>query len=225
MTSRPGLVLVGRLQHCEPEWKALESKQQFLEDCQSDAFNRFVGLYGTNSIAEAGNLDQSLACAQCGIRISNTPVVANTTVAVAMLLISGSLRHAMISLEAVLGIVGMGGIGQALARRARAFGMKIMYHNRSRLSEKGEAIQYYQLEPALTATKHHLISKPEIQQTKDGAITSNTARGPLLDEEALIMLLPHLGPTTVETQREMELLAIRNLESALDRGELLSPIS
>lgn len=39
-----------------------------------------------------------------------------------------------------------------------------------------------------------------------------------------VMLLPHIGTTTIETKREMELLALRNLEHALDNGELLTPI-
>ncbi|XHG04489.1 hypothetical protein AWENTII_007757 [Aspergillus wentii] len=91
---------------------------------------------------------------------------------------------------------------------------------------------------------------------KDGVVVINTARGSLLDEEALvkalqtgkvssagldvygneprvhpellndkrIMILPHIGTTTVETKRNMELLAIQNLENALDREELLTPI-
>ncbi|KAL4783637.1 D-isomer specific 2-hydroxyacid dehydrogenase [Aspergillus varians] len=323
MSSRPGLLLIGRLQHCQPEWKALESKynlfrfqgdrQALLKDCESGSFDGVVGLYRTNLTPEIGNFDQTLvsklpstlkyighngagydnidvqACAERGIRISNTPkVVANATADVAMFLLLGTLRQAMIPLEAVrndewkgdtplgrdpegkiLGIVGMGGIGQALARRARAFGMEIIYYNRSRLSEKEEGDARYvtfdkllqesdiiSLNLPFTAATRHLISSPEIQKMKNGAIIINTARGPLLDEEALVeglrtgklasagldvfenepkihpelvsnkkvMLLPHLGTTTVETKRQMELLVIRNLENALDRGELLTPI-
>ncbi|KAL2834479.1 glyoxylate/hydroxypyruvate reductase [Aspergillus cavernicola] len=267
---RPGLLLVGQLQHCQPEWNALKSKynllqfqgdrQQFLKNCESGAFDKVLGLYRTNSIAETGNFDSPLvsmlpctlkyighngagydnidvqACTERGIQISNTPgVIANATADVAMFLTLGALRYAMIPLEALLGIVGMGGIGQALARRARAFGMKIIYHNRTRLSEKDEGDATYM---------------------KDGVIIINTARGPPLDEEALVkglhtgkvgsagldvyenepkihselisnkkvMLLPHLGTTTVETKRKMELLAIRNLERAIDTGELLTLI-
>ncbi|KAL5336195.1 D-isomer specific 2-hydroxyacid dehydrogenase [Aspergillus crustosus] len=324
MSSKPGLLLIGRLQYCQPEWNALGStynllqfqgdREQFLKDCESGAFNGIKGLYRTNSIAETGNFDQALVsklpdtlkyighngagydnidvkvCAARGIRISNTPkVVANATADVAMFLILGALRHAMIPLESVrnnewkgktpidrdpedkvLGILGMGGIGQALARRARAFDMKIIYYNRTRLSEQEEGDATHvtfdellqqsdilSLNLPLTTATHHLISEQEIQKMKDGVIIINTARGPLLDEDALVkglqsgkvgsagldvyenepkihpelvnnkkvMLLPHLGTTTLETKRKMELLTIRNLESALDKGELLTPIA
>ncbi|KAL4797024.1 glyoxylate/hydroxypyruvate reductase [Aspergillus venezuelensis] len=281
MSSKPGLLLIGRLQHCQPEWDALGTKynllqfqgdrQQFMEDCQSGTFDglpKTLKYLGHNG-AGYDNIDVQ-ACAARGIRISNTPkIVANATADVAMFLILGTLRYAVIPLEANLGIVGMGGIGQALARRARAFGMNIIYCNRSRLPEAEEGDAKYvtmdellqqsdivSLNLPLTAATQHLISEAEINKMKDGAIIIYTARGPFLDEEALVkglesgklssagldvyehepkihpglvknkkvMLLPHLGTTTVEIKREMELLAIRNLESALDKGELLTPV-
>ncbi|KAL4997703.1 D-isomer specific 2-hydroxyacid dehydrogenase [Aspergillus recurvatus] len=76
--------------------------------------------------------------------------------------------------------------------------MTIIYHNRSRLPEREESDARYvtidellrqsdgiSLNLPLTAATHHLISEPEIQKMKDEAIIINTARGPLLDEEAL----------------------------------------
>lgn len=103
-----------------------------------------------------------------------------------------------------LGIFGMGRIGQAVARRAVASGMKIIYHNRKRASEaieqKYEA-SYVDFEtllkesdflslnaPATVETKH-VIGESELKKMKKTAILINTARGSLVDEQALIKAL------------------------------------
>jgi len=105
-----------------------------------------------------------------------------------------------------LGIIGMGRIGQALARRALASGMKIVYNNRNRLSPELE--QLYQAEQLelnnllevsdvvslhtpLTRETFHLIGRNGLQKMKTTAILINTARGPVVDEEALIEALRH----------------------------------
>jgi len=105
-----------------------------------------------------------------------------------------------------LGIVGMGRIGQALARRALASGMKIVYTNRNRLSPDLE--QLYQakylsldgllktsdvvsLHTPLTRETFHLIGRISFQKMKESAILINTARGPVVDEVALIDALQH----------------------------------
>ena len=105
-----------------------------------------------------------------------------------------------------LGIVGMGRIGQALARRALASGMKIVYTNRNRLSPDLE--QLYQakylsldgllktsdvvsLQTPLTRETFHLIGRISFQKMKESAILINTARGPVVDEVALIDALQH----------------------------------
>jgi glyoxylate reductase len=145
----------------------------------------------------------------------------------------------------VLGILGMGGIGAAVAKRAKAFGMQIQYHNRRRLSadeEKGakyvsfdellKTSDVLSLNLALNASTRHIIAKPQFDMMKDGIVIVNTARGPLMDEAALVdalksrkvwtagldvfeeepeihpelldnenvVLLPHLGTATFETQ-------------------------
>lgn len=105
----------------------------------------------------------------------------------------------------VLGIVGMGRIGQAVAHRARAFGLEIAYHNRKRLPEAVERIFGARYVPDLDAllaeadilTLHcpaskdtqHLLDARRIGLMKDGACLINTARGDLVDQEAMIAAL------------------------------------
>lgn len=108
----------------------------------------------------------------------------------------------------VLGIVGAGGIGRALAKKANsAFGMKIIYHNRRRLHSEMEAAMCPFGEPAeyvstldelcstsdvisihcpLNPETKGLIGQAQFQKMKSSAVLINTARGPIIDEEALI---------------------------------------
>lgn len=105
----------------------------------------------------------------------------------------------------VLGIVGMGRIGQAVAHRARAFGMKVLYHNRHRLPEAVENMLGAEYAPSLdvllagsdivtlhcpsTAGTHHLIDAAAIAAMQPGSVIVNTARGELIDYEAMIAAL------------------------------------
>ena len=100
-----------------------------------------------------------------------------------------------------LGIVGMGRIGQALARRAKAFGMQVHYHNRkpvpAMIAEELGATWWDDLDQMLArmdlislncpATKetHHLLSAERLARLQPHAILINTARGELIDEAAL----------------------------------------
>ncbi|KAI0872286.1 putative NAD-dependent D-isomer specific 2-hydroxyacid dehydrogenase [Hypoxylon argillaceum] len=230
------------------------------------------------------------ACSQRGIAVANTPgAVDGATADVGIFLMLGALRMAHFSITAlragawqgdtprghdpagkVLGILGMGGIGRAMAHRARAFGMRIIYHNRTRLAPHLESSASYvsfdallaqsdvlSLNLALTASTRHIIGAPELARAKPGVVLVNTARGALVDEGALAaalasgrvgavgldvyeeeprvhpglvadpraFLLPHVGTYTVETQRAMELLVIRNLEVAVDEGAMLTLVA
>ena len=105
----------------------------------------------------------------------------------------------------VLGIVGMGRIGQAVAHRARAFGLEIAYHNRKRLPEALERMVHARYVPDLdaliaeadiltlhspaTADTHHMIDTRRLGLMKEGSCLINTARGELVDQEALIAAL------------------------------------
>ena len=103
-----------------------------------------------------------------------------------------------------LGIIGMGRIGRALARRAVASGMQIIYHNRQRLSEDIEqtyGARYVDFQTLLqdsdfvslnlpyTPEVHHLIGKPELGMMKRSAYLINTARGAHVHEQALVEAL------------------------------------
>ncbi len=98
-----------------------------------------------------------------------------------------------------LGIVGMGRIGQAVARRGRGFGMEILYHNRSRKEDAEEELdaRYVELDELLatadfvsvhtplTDETRHLIGPGELDKMKSTAVLVNTSRGPVVDEGAL----------------------------------------
>lgn len=103
-----------------------------------------------------------------------------------------------------LGIVGMGRIGQALAKRAKACGMEVLYYKRRQLDNEAETrigAEYVSFEELLersdfvsinapyTKETYHLIGEKELQKMKSTAILINTARGPLVDEHALIKAL------------------------------------
>lgn len=100
---------------------------------------------------------------------------------------------------ATLGIIGFGRIGKALARRALGFSMKVLYNDpkRDEQAEKDLGVEYCDLDTLLqesdfislhtyyTAELHHLINHQRFAQMKDGSIFINTARGGLVDHQAL----------------------------------------
>lgn len=103
-----------------------------------------------------------------------------------------------------LGILGMGRIGKALARRANACDMDVIYHNRNRMSPEDEArydavyvskeellerSDFVSLNVPYSKETFHLIGESELKQMKSSAILINTGRGPLVDEKALIYAL------------------------------------
>lgn len=103
-----------------------------------------------------------------------------------------------------LGIVGMGGIGEAVARRAKGFGMAVLYHNRRRrpeaeaetgaeycetLEDLLERADIVSLHCPLTDDTRHLIDAAALSRMKPGAVLINAARGPIVDERALVRAL------------------------------------
>ncbi|WP_423410333.1 2-hydroxyacid dehydrogenase [Heyndrickxia sp. MSNUG] len=101
--------------------------------------------------------------------------------------------------NATIGIIGLGRIGEALVKRAKGFDMEVLYFNRKRKTEleRELGIQYAELKDLLKRSDyvclllpysnevHHLIGKEELKQMKKEAILINTARGGLVDEDAL----------------------------------------
>ncbi|KAK5134202.1 hypothetical protein LTR08_006862 [Meristemomyces frigidus] len=245
--------------------------------------------YITHNGAGYDNIDVP-ACTARSIDVSSTPIAVNDATAdVAIFLMLGALRRVTIPFQGlrkgewrggafklghdpkkkVLGVLGMGGIGQAVAHRAKAFGMHIQYHNRSRLPPSEEQGATYvsfdallktsdvlSCNLALNAATRHIISTPQFELMKDGVVIVNTARGPIIDEAALVaalssgkvfsagldvfeqepeihpgllgnenvVLLPHIGTATWETQRDMELLVLENLTSAIEGRGLVTQV-
>ena len=171
-----------------------------------------------------GNIDIE-AAKKKNIVVTNTPdVLTEATAEIAILILLGAARRAREGARwaekknwkwsadflmgkqltgARLGILGMGRIGRAVAEKARAFGMKIHYYNRSRLNKNLEkdATYHKSLESLLSvsdffsincpATKEtkHIINKNTIKYFPDGAVVSNSARGDMIDDEAMVEAL------------------------------------
>ena len=167
------------------------------------------------------------AATRRGIPVSNTPgVLTETTADLAFALILATARRVVAGDQRVrqgkfqywapllflgeevngktLGIIGMGRIGKAVARRAAGFGMKLLYHSRTPLSpleeqELGASLQpletllreadFVTLHVPLTPHTRHLIGSRELELMKDSAFLINTARGPVVDEAALVAAL------------------------------------
>ena len=117
--------------------------------------------------------------------------------------------------EMTLGIIGVGAIGKALARRARAFGMTILGNDIVEidhvfLAETGVRMtnlevllsnsDFISINCDLNPTSHHLINAQTLASAKPGAVLINTARGPIVDEPAIIEALQtgHLGGAALD---------------------------
>jgi len=163
------------------------------------------------------------AAKQRGIIVTNTPdVLSDATAEIAMLLMLGAARRAHEGAELIraatwrewsptyqlgiqitgkrLGIIGMGRVGQVVAKRARGFDMEIHYHNRHRLEPGQEmgAVFHESVEDLLaqcdvvsihcpaTPDTRHLLNAQRIALLPAHAIVVNTARGAVVDDDALI---------------------------------------
>ncbi|HZA82666.1 MAG TPA: D-glycerate dehydrogenase [Actinomycetes bacterium] len=103
-----------------------------------------------------------------------------------------------------LGVVGLGRIGRAVARRAAGFGMPVLYHAGHRMAPDREAAlgvawleldellaeaDFVTIHTGLTPATRHLIGEPQLRRMKPSAVLVNTARGPIVDEAALARAL------------------------------------
>jgi glyoxylate reductase len=151
-----------------------------------------------------------------------------------------------------LGIVGMGRIGQALARRAKAFGLSIHYHNRRRVpartEEELEATYWESLDQMLarmdivsvncphTPATYHLLSARRLKLLKKGALVVNTARGEIIDENALARMIeagdlagagldvfehePAVNPRLVKLAKQGKVVLLPHMGSATHEGRV-----
>ena len=119
--------------------------------------------------------------------------------------VKGIMKHLGTSLVGKrLGILGLGRIGRAVAKRAMAFGMNVVYYNRHRLATEEEnalGVVYVTLDELftgsdvlslnapLTPETYHIVDARRLQMMKPTAYLINTARGPLVDEYALVEAL------------------------------------
>lgn len=169
------------------------------------------------------NIDVA-ACKARGVTVTNTPgVLTDATADIALALILMVTRrlaegervirsktpwqwgmHYMLGTgvtNRVLGVVGMGAIGIATARRAKACGMSVIYYSRSEIDSKIASelgAKKVSLDELLSESDvvsihcpsnestHHLIGAPQFKKMKSTAFLVNTARGPIVDEQALV---------------------------------------
>jgi glyoxylate reductase len=153
------------------------------------------------------------ACRERGVAVTNTPGVLDAAVAdLTLALILACRRHLVASdrfvregrwrrgwarpellgrdlAGATLGVVGFGRIGQQVATRAQAFGMGIVFHRRTGglpLDELLRTADVVSLHVPLTPETHGLVSRGRLALLQDGATLVNTARGAIVDENALV---------------------------------------
>ncbi|PKK20523.1 putative 2-ketogluconate reductase, transcript variant X2, partial [Columba livia] len=161
-----------------------------------------------------------------GVKVTNTPhAVADSTADIGMALMLASARRLVEGCQiavspdtkyfavnwlgvevtkATLGIIGMGNIGYKVAQRAKAFDMRILYHNRNRRKEEEEAVgahycekmedllqqsDFVMLVVNLTPETHKLIGKKELGLMKPTATLINISRGAIVDQDALVEAL------------------------------------
>ncbi len=169
------------------------------------------------------------ACTARGIQVTNTPgVLDDSTADLAFALMLATARR-VTEVEAyirkgewtgwklkqwlgvdvhhaTLGIIGMGRIGQAIAKRAAGFDMKVIYHNRTRVAPEIEAranaayvsmdallaqADFVVLQMPYSPETHHLIGAAQLKKMKPSAILINSTRGGVVDDAALIDALKH----------------------------------
>jgi glyoxylate reductase len=200
---------------------------QLTDKLPSDVIEQLEGVRVIANVAVGYDNIDVAAATRKGIVVTNTPdVLTETTADFAWALLMAAARrvveaHAfvhsgewkqwtidLIAGEDVygrtLGIFGMGRIGQAVARRASGFGMRLLYHDARRAGEDVERrlglefvdkdrllreSDFVSLHVPLLASTRHLIGEAELELMKRTAILVNTARGPVVDEAALVRAL------------------------------------
>ena len=226
------------------------------DNISADMMDAAPGLKVIANYAVGFNNIDVAAATQRQIAVTNTPGVLTETTAFALLM--SAARRIVESdkftragkfegwapllflgqdiYQKTLGIVGFGRIGQAMARRASGFDMKVLYysaHRRPQAEEEKHGVEYRALDDLLresdfislhvplVAETRHLIGQREFNLMKSNAILINTARGPVIDENALVEALKTgkiagagLDVFEREPQIEPELLQLDNVTIA-----------
>lgn len=196
---------------------------QLTDKFSAEVFDALPDLKVLSNVAVGYDNIDVAAATKRGVVVTNTPgVLTETTADLAFALVMAAGRRLTESERflrdgkwgewyidllcgrdihgATLGLLGMGRIGQATARRARGFGMTVLYHNRSRLPEEVERelgaryvskdellaeSDFLSVHVPLSAETRHVIGADELAAMKSTAALINTARGPVVDEAAL----------------------------------------
>jgi glyoxylate reductase len=215
----------GTLQEARPDVEALAVVGETVDPRTLDLFAnlRVVANYGVGY----DDIDVA-ACAARGVAVTNTPGVLDAATADLTLALILATRRRVVEGDAfvragkwgtewvsttllaqevsgaTLGIVGLGRIGTAVARRARGFDMRLLYTKRERLTEQEEnrlGVEFRALDDLLreadivtihvplTAENQGLLDERRIDLLPDGACLVNTARGAIVDEQALVRAL------------------------------------
>lgn len=170
--------------------------------------------------------------------------------------------------QKTLGVIGAGRIGGFVAKRALGFDMEVLYHNRTRNHDLEQATNakwveletllktsdFISINVPLNSNTKYMIQEEQLRQMKPSAILINTARGPIVDEKALVkalkegwiygagldvyeqepliepelltmdnvVLLPHIGSSTLETRVKMTEMAASNILKVLEGGTPLN---
>ncbi|EOD49427.1 putative hydroxyisocaproate protein [Neofusicoccum parvum UCRNP2] len=255
------------------------TREEFLANLKSAKYDNVVVIYRSNdSTKYTGPFDKELvqalpsslkyichngagydnidvvACSAKGISVANTPqAVDDATADVALFLLLGALRRITIPFTAVRQNQWRGsGFGLGHDPRQKTLG-NAKYVSFDELLSTSDVIS---LNLGLSAATRHIIGPKEFAKMKDGVVIVNTARGPVMDEAALVdalasgkvwsagldvfeeepkihpgllknenvVLLPHIGTATFETQRDMELLVLENLRLAVQEGTLKTQV-
>ena len=233
---------------------------------------KLIANFGTG----VDNIDVETAIAR-GITVTNTPgVLTEDTADMTMALILGVARRLVDGAKIIgadnswegwsptwmlgsriwgkrIGIIGMGRIGTAVARRAKAFGLQIHYHNRKpvhpKIAEELEATYWESLDQMLarmdiisvncphTPATYHLLSARRLKLMRNNAIIVNTARGEVIDENALARMLeagelggagldvfehePAVNPRLLKSKKALLLphMGSATIEGRIDMGE------
>ena len=270
--------------------RRLQGKQavvsQLTDRFDAGVIERLEGVRSISNVAVGFDNIDVAAATRKGILVTNTPdVLTDTTADFAFALLmaaarrvveghhyvhSGKWRKWYIDLlvghdihHRAIGIFGMGRIGQAMAKRAGGFSMRVLYHDAMRAPEALEnslGLEFVSAEdllrqsdfisvhvPLLPETRK-MIGAAQLRMMKPTAILVNTSRGPVVDEAALaealdrkiiagagldvfeqepdvhplllklenVVLAPHIASASIDTRRNMSLVAARNALSALE---------